>query len=154
VTAKNIEWKSSLIKSLIYRAITVVLGTFTAYILTGSIAIATGTALLTELVQGINYFIYELIWSNIARRKLEKRIIEKIKRKEIKLNINYSSIKELVYVFSQIDTFDPKLYLSTLNIFTSMLENEELEELREDIQKYKDHFVRVHSKRKLFFPEN
>lgn len=154
MTAKNIEWKSSLIKSVIYRAITVVLGTFTAYILTGSIAIATGTALLTELVQGINYFIYELIWSNIARRKLEKRIIEKIKRKEIKLNINYSSIKELVYVFSQIDTFDPKLYLSTLNIFTSMLENEELEELREDIQKYKDHFVRVHSKRKLFFPEN
>ncbi len=154
MAAKNIEWKSSLVKSLIYRSITLVLGTFTAYALTGSIAIATGTALLTELVQSINYFVYELIWSNIARRKLEKRIIEKIKKKDIKLKIDYSSLTELVYVFSQIDTFDPKLYLSTLNIFNSMLKNEGLEEIREDIQKYKDHFVRVHSKRKLFFPED
>jgi uncharacterized membrane protein len=150
---KKIEWKGTLIKSLIYRSITIVLGTITAFILTRSIVIATSIGLLTEVVQGVNYFIYELIWSNIARRKLEKRIIEKIKKKEIKLKIDYSSIEELVYVFSQIDTFDPKLYLSTLNIFNSMLENEELEEIRDEIQKYKDHFVRVHSKRKLFFPE-
>jgi hypothetical protein len=32
-----------------------------------------------------------------------------------------------------------------------MLKNEELEEIREEIQKYKDNFQRVHSKRKLFF---
>ncbi len=149
----KIEWKSSLIKSLIYRSITLVLGTTTAYISTGSIAIATGTALLTELVQGIFYFVYELVWSNISRRKLEKRIFNSLQIREIDLKINYTSIEELAYVLSQIDTFVPKLYLSTLNILNSILKNEELEEIREKIQKYKDHFQRVHSRRKLFFVE-
>ena len=149
----KIEWKSSLIKSLIYRSITLVLGTTTAYISTGSIAIATGTALLTELVQGIFYFAYELVWSNISRRKLEKRIFNSLQIREIDLKINYTSIEELAYVLSQIDTFVPKLYLSTLNILNSILKNEELEEIREKIQKYKDHFQRVHSRRKLFFVE-
>ena len=149
----KIEWKSSLIKSLIYRSITLVLGTTTAYILTGSIAIATGTALLTELVQGIFYFVYEIVWSNIARRKLENRIFNSLQIREIDLKINYTSIEELAYVLSQIDTFVPKLYLSTLNILNSILKNEELEEIREKIQKYKDHFQRVHSRRKLFFVE-
>ena len=149
----KIEWKSSLIKSLLYRSITLVLGTTTAYILTGSIAIATGTALLTELVQGIFYFVYEIVWSNISRRKLEKRIFNSLQIREIDLKINYTSIEELAYVLSQIDTFVPKLYLSTLNILNSILKNEELEEIREKIQKYKDHFQRVHSRRKLFFVE-
>ena len=71
----KIEWKVSLIKSLIYRAITLLLGTLTAYLITGSIAIATGTALLTESVQSLFYFGYEISWSNISRRKLEKKII-------------------------------------------------------------------------------
>ena len=149
----KIEWKSSLIKSLIYRSITLVLGTTTAYISTGSIAIATGTALLTELVQGIFYFVYEIVWSNISRRKLEKLIFNSLQIREIDLKINYTSIEELAYVLSQIDTFVPKLYLSTLNILNSILKNEELEEIREKIQKYKDHFQRVHSRRKLFFVE-
>lgn len=149
----KVEWKSSLVKSLVYRSITLILGTITAYILTGSIAVATGTALFTEIVQGINYFIYELIWSNIARRKLEKRIFNSLQIREIDLKINYTSVEELAYVLSQIDTFVPKLYLSTLNILNSMLKHEELDEIREKIQKYKDHFQRVHSKRKLFFVE-
>ncbi|MFX0077561.1 MAG: DUF2061 domain-containing protein [Candidatus Hermodarchaeota archaeon] len=152
--SNKVEWKSSLIKSLIYRGITLVLGTITAYILTGSIAIATGTALLTELVQGINYFIYELIWSNISRRKLEQRILNSLQIREVDLKIDYSSIEELAYVLSQIDTFVPKLYLSTLNVFNSMLKNEELDEIRDVIQKYKDNFQRVHSKRKLYFVES
>jgi len=128
-----------------------VLGTLTAYLITGSIAIATGTALLTELVQGVNYFVYELIWSNISRRKLEKRIIERIKRREILLKLDYSSIKELAYQLSQIDTFVPKLYISTKRIFNNMLENEELEEIHEEIKKYKDYYETVHSGRKMFF---
>ncbi|MFX1447660.1 MAG: DUF2061 domain-containing protein [Promethearchaeota archaeon] len=151
--SRKVEWKNSLIKSIIYRGITLVLGTITAYILTGSIAVATGTALFTEIVQGINYFIYELVWSNVSRRKLEKRILQSLQVREIDLTINYTSIEELAYVLSQIDTFVPKLYLSTLNILNSMLQNEELEEIREKIQKYKDHFQRVHSSRKLFVAE-
>jgi uncharacterized membrane protein len=150
---KEIEWKGTVIKSIIYRGITLVLGTLTAFILTGSIAIATGVAILTEAVQSVNYFVYELIWSNISRRKLEKKIIEKLANREINLKISYSSILDLAYQLSQIDTFIPKLYLSTLQIFDKMLENEELEEIQEDIEKYKEHFVSVHSGRKLYFPK-
>ena len=148
---RDIEWKTTLIKSLIYRGITLVLGTITAYALTRSVAIATTTALLTEAVQAVNYFIYELIWSNISRRKLEKEIIQKIKNREINLKIGFSSILDLAYQLSQIDTFVPKLYLSTLNIFNKMLENTELEEIHDEIEKYRNHFKKVHSKRKMFF---
>ncbi len=147
---KDIEWKNSLIKSLIYRSITLVLGTLTAYALTGSIAIATGTALLTESVQGVNYFVYELTWSNISRKKLEKQIIQKIRNREISLKIDYSSIIDLAYQLSQIDTFVPKLYLSTLNIFDKMLVNIELEEIYEEIENYRTYFVNAHSSRKFF----
>jgi len=148
---KDIEWKNSLIKSLIYRSITLVLGTLTAYALTGSIAIAAGTALLTESVQGVNYFVYELTWSNIARKKLENKIIQKIRNREINLKIDYSSIIDLAYQLSQINTFVPKLYLSTLNIFDKMLENKDLEEIHEEIENYRSYFVTVHSSRKFFF---
>jgi len=151
MNSQKIEWKNSLIKSIIYRGITLVLGTMTAYILTGSIAIATGTALLTEAVQAINYFVYELIWSNISRRKLERKIIQQIKNREINLKIDYSSIIDLAYQLSQIDTFVPKLYLSVLNIFKRMLENQELEEIHEEIEKYRNSFVKVHEGRKMFF---
>ncbi|MFX1312185.1 MAG: DUF2061 domain-containing protein [Promethearchaeota archaeon] len=148
---EEIKWKESVIKTIIYRAITLVLGTLTVYFLTGNIALATGAALLTEAVQSINYFIYELIWSNIARKKLEKELLERIKRREITLKINFEPIKEISYELSQIDTFVPKLYLSVLHFFDSMLKNEELEEIHEEIQKYKQNFERVHSSRKMFF---
>ena len=148
---EEIKWKESVVKSVIYRAITLVLGTLTVYIMTGSIALATGVALLTEAVQAVNYFIYELIWSNIARKKLEKEILERLKRREINLKINFEPIKEISYELSQINTFVPKLYLSVLHFFESMLKNEELQEIHEEIQKYKENFERVHSARKMFF---
>ena len=44
---KKIEWKESLLKSLIYRLLTLLIGTLTAFLITGSIAIATGTAIAT-----------------------------------------------------------------------------------------------------------
>lgn len=149
--SRKIEWKESVIKSLIYRSLTLVLGTLTAYLITGSIAIATGTALLTESVQSVNYFVYELTWSNISRRKLEKKIIEQIKKREIELRLDFSSIKELAYQLSQINTFIPELYISLQNIFNKMLENEELAEIHEEIEKYKNYFDVVHSGRKMVF---
>jgi uncharacterized membrane protein len=149
--SRNIDWKESLIKSLIYRALTLVLGTLTAYLITGSIAIATGTALLTEAVQAVNYFIYELIWSNYSRKKLEKKILDQIKKREIDLRLDFSSIKELAYQLSQIDTFIPDLYLSIQNIFNKMLENEGLEEIHEEIEQYKTYFDLRHSGRKMVF---
>ena len=151
MNSRKIEWKESLIKSLIYRTITLFLGTLTAYLITGSIAIATGTALLTEAVQSIFYFGYEISWSNVSRRKFEKRIIAQIKKREIELKLDYSSIKELAYQLSQIDTFIPDLYISIQNIFNKMLENKELEEIHEEIKKYKNYFDVRHSGRKMVF---
>ncbi|MFX1377105.1 MAG: DUF2061 domain-containing protein [Promethearchaeota archaeon] len=148
---KDIKWKQSIIKSIIYRAITLVLGTITVYIITGSITLATGVALLTETVQAVNYFVYELIWSNISRKKLEKEIIGRLKRKEIHLKINFEPIKEISYEISKIDTFVPKVYLSVLHFFDSMLKNEELQEIHDELQMYKGNFERIHSARKFFF---
>ncbi|MFX1323124.1 MAG: DUF2061 domain-containing protein [Promethearchaeota archaeon] len=148
---KEIEWKKSLVKSIIYRSITLLLGTLTVYFVTGSIAIATGVAILTESVQAVNYFAYELIWSNIARKKIEKELLQKIKRREIELKIDFASIKDLAYELSQVDTFVPKLYLSVLNFFNKMLENEDLKEIHADLENYKNYFVKIHSGRKLIF---
>ena len=145
----KIEWKQSLIKSIIYRSITLLLGTLTAYLITGSIAVATGTALFTEAVQGVNYFAYEMVWSNISRRKLEKRLIEKLERREIELKLDFKSIKELAYQLSQIDTFVPEIYFSTKRIFDNMLKNENLKEIHEEIEKYKEYFITVHSGRDI-----
>jgi uncharacterized membrane protein len=147
----EIEWKQSLIKSIIYRGITLVLGTLTVYIFSGSLVIATGTALLTEFVQSLFYFSYEITWSNISRKKIEKEILERIKRREINLKINFEPIKEISYELSKIDTFVPKLYLSVLHFFESVLKNEELEEIHEELQTYKGNFERIHSSRKMFF---
>ena len=149
--SRKIEWKESLIKSLVYRALTLVLGTLTVFIITGSIELAAGTALLTETVQGVNYFVYELTWSNISRRKLEKKLLDQIKKREIDLRLDFSSIKELAYQLSQIDTFIPELYLSIQNIFDKMLENEDLKEIHEEIEKYKNYFDVRHSGRKMVF---
>jgi uncharacterized membrane protein len=147
----KIEWKQSLVKSLIYRGLTVLLGTLTTYLVTGSIEVATGVALLTEATQAVFYFVYELIWSNISRRRLEEKIIEDIRKRQIDLKIDYSSIMEIAYHMSQVDTFIPKLYLSVRNFFNKLLENEQLAEIHDEIEKYKSYFETTHAKRKLIF---
>ena len=149
--SREIEWKQSLIKSLIYRGLTLILGTVTAYIITGSLAIATGTALLTESVQGIFYFSYEITWNNISRKKIEKKILEKIKKRKIDLKLDFSSVRDLAYQLSQINTFVPDLYFSIQNIFNTMLENKELEEIHEEVEKFKLYFDMAHSGRNLAF---
>ena len=148
---KEFNWKASIIKSIVYRTITLGLGTLTAYLFLGSIALATGTAFLTEAVQGVNYFIFELIWSTFSRRRLERKFQEKYQEKKINLEIEFSSLKEIAYDLSNVDTFIPKIYLSTLNFFNHLLKNDELEEIHDEIQSYKDHFIQVHSGRKMFF---
>ena len=83
--------------------------------------------------------------------KLEKRIIDQIKKREIDLRLDFSSIKELAYQLSQIDTFVPDLYISIQNIFNKMLENKDLEEIHEEIENYKNYFDVRHSGRKMVF---
>ena len=113
---ERLEWKESLVKSLIYRVLTVFLGFLTAYIVTGSLITALGVALLTEFVQFIFYFVYEIIWTNLITRK---RIIEEIKQ-TVELQLNYNVILELAYQISQTDTFVGEVYLSARNFLKTI----------------------------------
>ncbi len=151
---KNLEWKTSIIKSIIYRAITLVLGTLTAYVFTGSLAIATGTALLTEAVQAVNYFVYELIWSNYSRKKIEKEVLERMKRREVEFLIDLDSLKQLAFEMSLINTFIPRIYLSVKNFYKRILANENLKEIHEEVATYKENFELIHSGRKMFFEKD
>ncbi|MFX1274347.1 MAG: DUF2061 domain-containing protein [Promethearchaeota archaeon] len=148
---KEIKWKESLVKSIIYRAISFGLGALISYLLTGSIVTTFWIVLLTEGIQSVNYFAYDLAWSNISRKRLERQIIEKIALKEIDLKLDYSSVQELAYQLSQIDTFVPDLYMTIKKIFDTMLSNEDLEEIHKEIENYRAHFKYVHSGRKMFF---
>ena len=140
---EKIEWKESLVKSIVYRSITIVLGFLTAYIFTGDLTLAFGVALLTEFVQSINYFVFEIAWSNlITRKRLEKEIL-----KTINIELNYDSILELAYEMSRIDTFVHEIYQSNKNFFKSILKNEALKELHEDISHYFDFFKKCHEGR-------
>lgn len=140
---EKIEWKESLIKSIVYRSITIILGFLTALVATGNIALAFGVALLTEFVQAINYFFFELAWSNlITRKRLEKEILQ-----TINLELNFDSILELAYEMSRIDTFVEKIYKSNLNFFNSVLQNETLKDLHDKISQYDEYFKKQHEGR-------
>ena len=142
----GIEWKESVVKSIVYRTLTIILGFLTAYIGTGDIGTAFGLALLTEFVQSINYFIFEIVWTNlITRRRIKKELTEKI----INLKINYDAIIELAYEMSQVETFVEDIYMSSLNFFNSILQNPELEDIHEQISKHKEHFIARHANREF-----
>jgi len=138
--------KRSLIKSIIYRMITLALGTLTSYLFTGDIGVATGLALLTEAVQSVNYFVFETIWSYYERKRLRKKIEEEIIR-EIDLTVNYDFLRELSYELSRFDTFVEEIYISILNFYDRLLENEQLEDIHEEIKKHRETFVKAHEGR-------
>jgi len=144
---EKLEWKESLVKSLIYRFFTVLLGFFTAYIITGSLIMALGVAVLTEFVQFIFYFLYEIIWTNLITRK---RIIEEIKQ-TIELQLNHDVILELAYQMSQTDTFVGDVYLSARNLLKSILKNEYLKDIHNEVSKYYQHFKYTHKNRQFTF---
>ena len=79
------------------------------------------------------------------RRELLSKLI-KFDENEIRLLENLGYFSE-----SQIDTFIPELYISIQNIFNKMLENEQLEEIHEEIEKFKNYFDIRHSGRKMVF---
>lgn len=141
----KVDLRESLIKSIIYRIITISLGFITALIITGNIIVALGVALLTEFVQFINYFVFEVIWTNLITKK---RLIEEIRR-TIDLNLNYDAILELAYQMSQTDTFMGEVYLSSLNFLNSILNNENLKDIHEQVRNYLEHFKFTHRNRKF-----
>ena len=141
--------KRSLAKSLIYRAITIGLGLLTAYIFTGNIFTAFLLSMATEVVQFINYFAYETVWSYYDEKRIRKLIKEEYRQKEIKLKLSLESIKDLAREFSQVDTFIPKLYNSVISFYNRILHNRELKELHEDFLEYKNAFEAIHKGRNL-----
>ena len=147
---QELGWKESLVKSIVYRIITVFLGFLTAYIITGDLAVALGVAFLTEIVQFINYFIFELIWTHSITRK---RIIKDL-MKNVELELNYDVILELAYQISQTDTFVGEIYVSSLNFLKSILKNEHLKEIHGEVKKYLEHFKYTHKKREFVSYKN
>ncbi len=142
----EIEWKESLLKSVIYRIITVILGFLTAFIITGELTLAIGVALLTEAIQFVNYFVFEVLWINLITKKRLENIFRK---KIIDIEIDYDSILEIAYNLSQTNTYIKEVYDSALNFFTSILTNKQLKELHPKISEYYEIFERKHSEREL-----
>ncbi|TFG00961.1 MAG: DUF2061 domain-containing protein [Promethearchaeota archaeon] len=139
--------KRSLFKSIVYRIITVFLGILTALIVTGDIYQALSLGIATEFVQFINYFIFETIWSYYERQRLRQKFRKEFLEREIELKVNYSSIKELSYELSRLDTFVKSIYTAILNFYDGLLENEDLKELHEELSKHREYFVKAHAGR-------
>ncbi len=143
------DWKKSLVKSLLYRTITILLGLLTAYIFTGNFISAFFLSITTEIVQFFNYFIYETGWSYYDEKRMRRQITEEFRQKEINLKLSLQSIKDIAQEFSQIDTFIPKLYNSVISFYDKILQNKELKELHDDFLEYKNAFEIIHKGRAL-----
>jgi len=139
--------KQSLFKSVIYRIITVFLGILTAWVVTQDLTQALSLGIATEFVQFINYFVFETIWSYYERKRLRQKFRKEFLEREIELKVNYSSIKELSYELSRLDTFIKTIYSSILNFYDGLLENDELEQLHDEISKHKEFFIKAHAGR-------
>lgn len=144
-------FKESFIKSLIYRVITITLGMLVALIVTGSFTIALSVGLVTEIVQFINYFIYESIWTNFHDKRLRKKIEE---LKEVNLKFDFDLIKQISYEFSQTETFIEDIYESILRFYDKLLSNQYVDEIREDILRDKRYFEKKHEKRSFKESQN
>ncbi|MBD3229134.1 MAG: DUF2061 domain-containing protein [Candidatus Lokiarchaeota archaeon] len=143
----DVSWKRSLYKTIVYRIITLILGTITSFIIFQDIAAATGAALLTEAVQSVNYYFYELVWNHYEVKRLKKQIKEELLQREVDVRIDLNSIREISYELAQIDTFVKELYVTVMNFYNRMLKNEELMPLHEEILAHKKHFEKVHAGR-------
>jgi uncharacterized membrane protein len=145
---KSPEWKEnlkeSLLKSIIYRVITIFLGMIVAYIITGSLATALSLGIITETVQFIYYFIFESIWTNYHDKRLKRKIFE---LKEVDLKFDFELIKEISFEFSQTNTFLKEIYDSILRFFDKILQNKYLGEINDVILRDKTYFELKHENR-------
>ena len=146
-----VDWKRSIIKTLIYRMLTLVLGTLTNYAITQDIGAAGLATILTEAVQSVNYFIYEAIWSHYEERRLRRKIEEEMLNREIEMTINLDFLRDLSYELSRMDTFVVDVYNSIINFYNRLLKNEEIQDIHDEVLKHKVHFKKAHEGRN--FPD-
>ncbi len=141
------NWKTTLYKSLIYRSITIFLGLLTAYIVTGDFQTALGLSLVTEFIQSLNYFGFESLWSFFYEKRLREGIKREFKKREIDLKLTIEMIIDITQEFSEMDTFNPKLYTSLINFFDSSIDNQNLKEFKAELEEQKKHFVTLNQGR-------
>ena len=111
---------------------------------TGDVIAAFSIGLVTETVQFINYFFYESIWTNYH----DKRLRLKIERtREVDIKLDFDLLKEISFEFSQTNTYVKEAYESILTFFENLLQNENLAEIHEDIQRDKNFFELKHKDR-------
>ena len=136
--------KESLLKSVIYRIITIFLGMLVILVVTGDLLAALSLGIATETVQFINYFFYEAIWTNYHDKRLRLKI-ERTRKVDIKLD--FDLLKEISFEFSQTDTYVKEAHESILSFFEKLLQNDNLAEIHEDIQRDKTYFELKHKDR-------
>ena len=138
--------KESFFKSVIYRIITIFLGMLVILILTGDLLAAFSIGFATEAVQFIYYFFYEAIWTHYHDKRLRIKI-ERTRKVDIKLD--FDLLKEISFEFSQTDTYIKEPYESIISFFENLLQNENLAEIQEEIQRDKKYFELKHKDRRF-----
>jgi uncharacterized membrane protein len=142
--SKKETLKESFLKSVIYRIITIALGMLVVLIVTGDLVAAFSLGIATEAVQFVNYFVYEAIWTYYHDKRLKTQILM---TKQVNLKFDFKLLKEISFDFSQTNTFIKEAYESTVSFFDKLLQNENLSEIHEDIQRDKNFFVLQHKNR-------
>ena len=138
--------KESLIKSTIYRIITILLGMLVALIITGNVVLALSLGIATETIQFIYYFIYETIWTNYHDKRLRRKIEM---TREVDIKFDFDLIKDMSFEFSQTDTFIKEYYESILSFFEKLLQNQYLEDIHKEILRDKTYFELKHKHKKF-----
>ena len=67
--------------------------------------------------------------------------------KQVNIKFDFDMLKEISFDFSQTNTFVKEAYESTISFFEKLLENENLAEIHEDIQRDKNYFELKHKNR-------
>ena len=133
--------KESFFKSVIYRIITIFLGMLVALTLTGDVIFALSIGFATETVQFVYYFLYEAIWTHYHDKRLRIKI-ERTRKVDVKLD--FDLLKEISFEFSQTDAYVKEPYESILSFFENLIQNENLAEIHEEIQRDKTYFELKH----------
>lgn len=134
------NWKLTLIKSILYRLVALTLAVVIAFIISGDIREAIGSSILIEFVQSLNYFGFESVWNFFYEKRIRERVQQEFRQKEIDLKLTIGMIIDISKEFSEIDTFNPQIYQSFSKFFETALENKELREFHSDILESKHNF--------------
>ena len=116
------------------------------FIVTGNVLAAFSIGFATETVQFIYYFFYEAIWTHYHDKRLRIKI-ERTRKVDIKLD--FDLLKEISFEFSQTDTYVKEPYESIISFFENLLQNENLAEIQEEIQRDKKYFELKHKNRRF-----